>query len=147
MANTVYHIKKDGTVGVCSAKSKACPMGSENHFRNEAEAKAKAYDLMMEKFGVLPSQESKGEKSTDQRILENLEFLVQEKMKEERLKREKEEAEARLRERERQRKRELEEERERIARLYNSLSARQEEDDRRYSGCGGGGNPCGGGGC
>ena len=147
MANTVYHIKKDGTIGVCSAKSKACPMGSENHFKSEAEAKAKAYDLMMEKFGVLPKGEVNAEKSTDQRILENLEFLVQEKKREERLKREKEEAEARMRERERQRQRELYEERERVARLNRSLSSRRDDDDRGSSSCGGGGNPCGGGGC
>lgn len=40
-SNNQFHVKKDGTVGVCQAKKRMCPLGGDNeHFNTKEEAQA-----------------------------------------------------------------------------------------------------------
>lgn len=48
-----YHIKKDGTPGICQAKTGECPLGgSEQHFDSSYEANMASQRILEEKFGV-----------------------------------------------------------------------------------------------
>lgn len=54
---TKYHIKKDGTPGVCRAKNGNCPLGgSESHYDSMNEAQEAAQLQMEEKYGVISEQ-------------------------------------------------------------------------------------------
>lgn len=56
-----YHIKKDGTPGVCRAKEGNCPLGgSESHFDSMENAQAEAQSRMEAQFGVVDEPYSKG---------------------------------------------------------------------------------------
>lgn len=62
-----YHIKKDGTPGICRAKRK-CPFGGEQeHFDNKESAQIYANDEMAEQYEFLPS--SKGPETTSDSYL------------------------------------------------------------------------------
>lgn len=51
---TKYHIKKDGTPGVCRAKNGNCPLGgSESHYDSMEDAQAAAQEKMENEFGVI----------------------------------------------------------------------------------------------
>lgn len=53
----VYHIKKDGTPGVCSAEG-PCPLGgSDSHFESETDAYEEAQRRMENIFGVVMDDE------------------------------------------------------------------------------------------
>lgn len=53
-----YHIKKDGTPGICRAKNGNCPLGgSENHFDSMEDAQVAAQEMMEERFGVESTEE------------------------------------------------------------------------------------------
>lgn len=52
-----YHIKKDGTPGLCRAKKGKCPLGgSESHYSNLEEAEVAAQSQLEAKFGVLAAE-------------------------------------------------------------------------------------------
>lgn len=49
----MYHIKKDGTPGLCRAKERPCPLGGDDaHYSSFAEAAAAAHKQHMEEFGL-----------------------------------------------------------------------------------------------
>lgn len=48
-----YHIKKDGTPGICQARVGECPLGgTDSHFDSSYEANMASQRLMEERFGV-----------------------------------------------------------------------------------------------
>lgn len=48
-----YHIKKDGTPGICQAKEGECPLGdSSTHFESSYEANMASQKLMESQFGL-----------------------------------------------------------------------------------------------
>lgn len=52
---TKYHIKKDGTPGICRAKGK-CPLGGqEEHFETKEQAQIYVNDKLAEQYDFLPS--------------------------------------------------------------------------------------------
>lgn len=52
-----YHIKKDGTPGLCRAKEGNCPLGgSESHYSNLEDAEVAAQTQLEEKFGVFAAE-------------------------------------------------------------------------------------------
>lgn len=56
---TVYHIKRDGTPGVCSAEG-ACPLGgADAHFPTEEAAYNEAQRRMEDMFGVISDEKVK----------------------------------------------------------------------------------------
>lgn len=50
-----YHISKNGSPAVCYAKTGNCPLGNDNHFESEAEARKYAYMKNEDKYGVIPT--------------------------------------------------------------------------------------------
>ena len=54
---TIYHIKKDGLPGVCSAKAGNCPLGDESdHYPTQLEALVSAEKKLLEETNALASQ-------------------------------------------------------------------------------------------
>lgn len=55
-----YHVKKDGTPGVCHAKEGNCPLGgSENHFETQEEAYEHGQKQLEKEFGVVETAKEK----------------------------------------------------------------------------------------
>lgn len=56
-----YHIKKDGTPGICHAEKGKCPLGgasgTENHFNTQAEAQAAADKMHAQVFNTVDTQQ------------------------------------------------------------------------------------------
>ena len=68
-----YHVKPDGTVGVCKAERGRCPYQSAPHFNSEQEAQGYINEQSEKEHGILPEVKSekkteKAEKTEDPRI-------------------------------------------------------------------------------
>lgn len=53
-----YHIRKDGTPGVCHAQKGNCPLGGDSeHYSTASEAEQAAQERLEQEYGIIPGQE------------------------------------------------------------------------------------------
>lgn len=55
-----YHVKPDGTIGICKAEKGGCPYQSAPHFDSEQEAQSYIEERSEKKYGLLGSVGEKG---------------------------------------------------------------------------------------
>ena len=80
-----YHIKPDGTVGVCKAERGGCPYQSAPHFESEEDAQNYIHDQGEREYGILPYEEGKDnyadllsdEKTAMERTLSSVETFIE----------------------------------------------------------------------